>query len=60
MTHGVVDVATGENATPPPVEQACCRPFPPALDAPPTNEASPLTGVLMHLPPEVLLSTCCP
>eukprot|EP00282_Hemiselmis_andersenii_P023654 CAMPEP_0172024002 /NCGR_PEP_ID=MMETSP1041-20130122/15098_1 /TAXON_ID=464988 /ORGANISM="Hemiselmis andersenii, Strain CCMP439" /LENGTH=31 /DNA_ID= /DNA_START= /DNA_END= /DNA_ORIENTATION= len=26
MTHGVVDVATGENATQPPVEQAFCRP----------------------------------
>jgi len=26
-THGVVDVATGENAIPPPVEQACRRPL---------------------------------
>eukprot|EP00282_Hemiselmis_andersenii_P043771 CAMPEP_0172063446 /NCGR_PEP_ID=MMETSP1043-20130122/9576_1 /TAXON_ID=464988 /ORGANISM="Hemiselmis andersenii, Strain CCMP441" /LENGTH=76 /DNA_ID=CAMNT_0012723427 /DNA_START=86 /DNA_END=313 /DNA_ORIENTATION=- len=27
MTQGVVDVATVPSATPPPVEQAFCRPF---------------------------------
>eukprot|EP00282_Hemiselmis_andersenii_P040222 CAMPEP_0169439562 /NCGR_PEP_ID=MMETSP1042-20121227/7276_1 /TAXON_ID=464988 /ORGANISM="Hemiselmis andersenii, Strain CCMP1180" /LENGTH=35 /DNA_ID= /DNA_START= /DNA_END= /DNA_ORIENTATION= len=26
MTQGVVDVATGSNATPPPAQQAFCRP----------------------------------